>query len=222
MIIAIDGPSGCGKTSTAKLLSKKLGINYCDSGILYRSITFYLISQKINLDDLAAVKKEVLSIEIEYDILRNRVFINRKNVTEFTRLPKVTVSVSKVSSMKIVRDKLINIQRDLINSGDIVIDGRDIGTTVFPNADYKFYLDATLKIRAKRRFNQLKNKKVEIDYKTVLQMIKDRDDFDRSRVNSPLCKAADALLLDTTNLTLESQVNKIIAIIVNTNKNEVR
>ena len=158
MVIAIDGPSGSGKTTTAKLLSEELNFYYCDSGSLYRAVTYYLINNKVNLDDILSISNELLKIEIQYDIFTNSINLNDVNVSTFLRSEKVTQNVSKVSSIKIVRDFLIAIQRKLAKNNDIIVDGRDIGTNVFPNADYKFYIDADIKIRARRRFEELKVK----------------------------------------------------------------
>ena len=215
MVIAIDGPSGSGKTSTAKLLAERLEFYYCDSGSLYRAVTYYLISKKVNLDDSFQIVNELNGLIIKYDIMTNKIALNGINVTDYLRTDEVTSNVSKVSSIKLVRDFLITNQRELGESNDIILDGRDIGTTVFPYADYKFYLDADIEIRARRRFDELNTAENPYSYNDVLEMIKKRDSYDQNRECSPLRKAKDAISLDTSALSLEEQVDKIINIINN-------
>lgn len=210
MVIAIDGPSGSGKTTTAKILSEKLKFYYCDSGSLYRAVTYYFINNKVNLDDISSISNELLKIEIQYDIFTNSINLNGVNVSSFLRSENVTQNVSKVSSIKAVRDFLITIQRRLAENNNIILDGRDIGTTVFPNAEYKFYIDAKIEVRAKRRFEELNGK---YDYQDILDMMIERDSYDQNRECSPLKKAEDAISIDTTDLTLSEQVNRIINII---------
>ena len=210
MVIAIDGPSGSGKTTTAKILSEKLKFYYCDSGSLYRAVTYYLINNKVNLDDISSISNELLKIEIQYDIFTNSINLNGVNVSSFLRSENVTQNVSKVSSIKAVRDFLISIQRRLAENNNIILDGRDIGTTVFPNAEYKFYIDAKIEVRAKRRFEELNGK---YNYQDILDMMIERDSYDQNRECSPLKKAEDAISIDTTDLTLSEQVNRIINII---------
>ena len=215
MVIAIDGPSGSGKTSTAKLLAKKLNFYYCDSGSLYRAVTYYLINKKIDLDNNFQLVNQLNKLKIKYDVSNNTIKINDINVTKYLRTDFVTNNVSKVSSLKLVRDFLITIQRELGDFNDIIVDGRDIGTTVFPKADFKFFLDAEIEVRAKRRFKELNSVNVKYVYKEILDLIEKRDAYDRNRKWSPLKKASDAISIDTGKLTLEEQVNKIISIINN-------
>ena len=215
MVIAIDGPSGSGKTSTAKLLAKKLNFYYCDSGSLYRAVTYYLINKKIDLDNNFQLVNQLNKLKIKYDVSNNTIKINDINVTKYLRTDFVTNNVSKVSSLKLVRDFLITIQRELGDFNDIIVDGRDIGTTVFPKADFKFFLDAEIEVRAKRRFKELNSVNGQYVYKEILDLIEKRDAYDRNRKWSPLKKASDAISIDTGKLTLEEQVNKIISIINN-------
>ena len=213
MVIAIDGPSGSGKTSTAKLLSEKLNFYYCDSGSLYRAVTYYFINNEINLDNDLDIKNALDKLKIKYNIFKNSIKLNDYDVSKFLRSYDVTQNVSRVSSMKIVRDFLIDIQRKLARNNDIILDGRDIGTTVFPEADYKFYIDADIEVRAKRRFHEINVKDNSQDYKKILKAMKERDSYDQNRKYSPLRKAEDAVCIDTTSITLDEQVNKIIDII---------
>ena len=213
MVIAIDGPSGSGKTSTAKLLAKKINFYYCDSGSLYRAVTYHLIGKKVDLDDTLRIVNELNSLDIEYDITSNTINLNNTNITNYLRSDEVTKNVSKVSSMKLVRDFLITSQRELGECNNIIVDGRDIGTTVFPRADYKFYLDAEIETRARRRFDEINIEGNQHNYKSILEMMQKRDSYDQNRNCSPLRKAADAISIDTTALSLEEQVDKIICII---------
>ena len=215
MVIAIDGPSGSGKTSTAKILAEKLNFYYCDSGSLYRAVTYYLINKKIDLDNNFQLVNQLNKLKIKYEVTTNTIKINDINVTKYLRTDFVTNNVSKVSSLKLVRDFLITMQRELGDFNDIIVDGRDIGTTVFPNADFKFYLDAEIEVRAKRRFEELNSANSQYDYENILDLIEKRDAYDRNRKWSPLKKASDAISIDTGKLTLEEQVNKIISIINN-------
>ena len=220
MVIAIDGPSGSGKTSTAKLLAEKLGFYYCDSGSLYRAITYHLIGEGTDLDSSFAILNELKRIEIEYDVVSNSIILNNRDVTQFLRTDRVTSKVSKVSSIKIVRDFLISVQRILGVDENIILDGRDIGTTVFPNAEYKFYIDANIEVRARRRFEESKAEGSHRDYENILKMMKERDSYDQGREHSPLAIAKDAICIDTTDLNLDEQVDKIINIIKKSKEQE--
>ncbi len=220
MVIAIDGPSGSGKTSTAKLLAEKLGFYYCDSGSLYRAITYHLIGAGTDLDSSFAILNELKGVEIEYDVVSNSIILNNRNVTQFLRTDRVTSKVSKVSSIKIVRDFLISVQRILGVDENIILDGRDIGTTVFPNAEYKFYIDADIEVRARRRFKESKAEGSRQDYENILKMMKERDSYDQSREHSPLSIAKDAICINTTDLNLDEQVDKIINIIKKSKEQE--
>ena len=213
MVIAIDGPSGSGKTSTAKLLADRMNFYYCDSGSLYRAITYHFIKREIDLDSKFEIANELKQIEINYDIASNDIYLNTECVTDFLRTDEVTGNVSKVSSIKIVRDFLISIQRGLGQNNNIILDGRDIGTTIFPKADYKFYIDADINIRAKRRFEEIDPKNNHKDYGNILNMMKKRDFYDQNREHSPLSMAKDAICIDTTYLSIDQQVDKIINII---------
>ena len=210
MVIAIDGPSGSGKTSTSRYLAEKMNFYYCDSGSLYRAITYHLININADLDDEESLRKILSTLAVDYNVENNIISLNEENVTNYLRSDIVTKHVSKISSVKIVRDFLITIQRELAKYNDIIVDGRDIGTTVFPDADYKFYIDADIKIRARRRFDELSKKGCKHTYNQVLEMIEKRDSYDLNREHSPLKKAADAVYIDTSKLSLEQQVDKII------------
>ena len=185
MVIAIDGPSGSGKTSTAKKVAKKLNYYYCDSGSLCRAVTFFLIDKKINLNDNYHVESALKSLEIIYDLEKNLIMLNKIDVTKYLREDFITQNVSKVSSLSSVRSFLISVQRDLAQSRNIIVDGRDIGTTVFPNADYKFFIDADIEVRADRRYKEYLKKNKNQDYQYVLNNMKKRDAFAHASVVEP-------------------------------------
>ncbi len=214
MIIAIDGPSGSGKTTTAKLLAESLKIMHLDTGAMYRAVTWGLLNEKINLEQ----SKRLNSFLNEMDILFNEsndIFLNKKNISLMIRTKDITSKVSLVSSISEVRSALVKIQRDMSKNLDFVIEGRDIGTVVFPNADFKFYLTADINIRARRRKSDLKNIGEDFTVDEIKKQIEIRDLKDSTRENSPLKKAIDAIVIDTSILTVNEQIEKIINIIKN-------
>tara|TARA_S200000501_G_scaffold190972_1_gene179807 strand:- start:812 stop:1462 length:651 start_codon:yes stop_codon:yes gene_type:complete len=214
MIIAIDGPSGSGKTTTAKLLAERLKIMHLDTGAMYRAVTWGLLNEKINLEQ----SKRLNSFLNEMDILFNEsndIFLNKKNISLMIRTKDITSKVSLVSSISEVRSALVKIQRDMSKNLDFVIEGRDIGTVVFPNADFKFYLTADINIRARRRKSDLKNIGEDFTVDEIKKQIEIRDLKDSTRENSPLKKAIDAIVIDTSILTVNEQIEKIINIIKN-------
>ena len=214
MIIAIDGPSGSGKTTTAKLLAESLKIMHLDTGAMYRAVTWGLLNEKINLEQ----SKRLNSFLNEMDILFNEsndIFLNKRNISSKIRTKDITSKVSLVSSISEVRSALVKIQRDMSKNLDFVIEGRDIGTVVFPNADFKFYLTADINIRARRRKSDLKNIGEDFTVDEIKKQIEIRDLKDSTRENSPLKKAIDAIVIDTSILTVNEQIEKIINIIKN-------
>lgn len=211
MIIAIDGPAGSGKSTIAKLLAEKLNFTYINTGAMYRAITLFLLKE--NLLDL--IKKDESKIneilkKINIEIEREKIFLNKEDVTQRIRSDDVTKEVSYVSSLKEVRKFLVEIQRTLGRRQDSILEGRDIGTNVFPDADFKFFLTADIKERAKRRWLQEGQDK-DIDY--IVEDIKRRDQYDSARSENPLKKADDAIEIDTTNYTIEEVLEKILKII---------
>ena len=212
MIIAIDGPSASGKSTTAKGVAERLGITHLDTGAMYRAVTLGIIEHGIDLDDHERICKFLEELEINFDSL-NDIWANGHNVTGKIRTTEVSSNVSAVSAISQVREKMVAIQRAIAEGSDCVLEGRDIGTVVFPNADYKFFLVADLEIRAKRRLVELE-KIGEISSLSELKAdIQNRDLLDSSRNISPLVQAEDAITIDTGNLTIDEQIEKIVEII---------
>lgn len=204
-IIALDGPSGSGKSTIANLLSEKLDISYLNTGSMYRALTLYFLKNKIGQDrkiDLNLLK------DIKVDIKKDQVYLNGENVSKEIRDKEVTENVSWVSAIKIVRKYLVELQRKIASDKSIILDGRDIGTVVFPNAKYKFYLDASPKVRAKRRFDQ---KEIDKPIEEIEKDIIKRDYLDSHREVSPLKKADDAIVIDSSYLTIDQTIEKIIS-----------
>jgi len=207
LIIAIDGPAGAGKSTVAKQLAQKLGIYYLDTGAMYRAFTLYVLDQKVDLNNLEAIKNLLTDFELSFN--EDRILVNGKDVTREIRSERVTENVSYISSLDFVRKKMVALQREIGKNKSIVAEGRDIGTVVFPNTKYKFYLDASIEERAKRRLLDEKNTS-KSDFKTLVEKIRKRDLYDSTRENSPLKKAPDAIYIDTTRMNIDEVVNFII------------
>lgn len=209
--IAIDGPSATGKSSTAKLLAKELSFIYIDTGAMYRAIGLYFLNNNISCDDEEQINKELnkINVTIGYVDDNQKVYLNGDDVTDFIRTNEVSHYASVVSSYKLVREKLVELQQELANNNNVIMDGRDIGTVVLPNAFLKIYMTATSEERANRRYKELLEKGQEVSLPEVKKELEERDYRDTHRENSPLMKAIDAVELDTTCMTLEEVVNKI-------------
>ena len=218
MIIAIDGPAASGKSSTASAVAKEMNILHIDTGSMYRAVTLGLIRNGISFLNKKKIKSFLndLAIDFIYGLHPTKIIFSGTDVTDEIRSPIVTRNVSEVSAIKIVRDKMVSLQRRVALNQDCILDGRDIGTIVFPTADFKFYLEASIEIRASRRIKEF-NKHNEYNISEMVKEIAIRDEFDSTRENSPLIKAEDAILIDTSLITFEEQINKIINII---NKNK--
>ncbi len=226
-IIAIDGPAGSGKSTTAQLVAEHLGYIYIDTGAMYRAIALYCIRNNINIENKDAdlrISKAISEIELKFRkvVSEYHIFLNGEDVSQRIRDPDVTALSSPLSAMKVVRDKMVKLQREMGKQGGVVLEGRDIGTVVFPNADFKFFLVASLDVRAKRRAKQFVSsrtgyaeKGIVINIEQIKQDLSKRDKNDSSRKIAPLKKAEDALVIDTTNLTIEQQVEMILQIIKN-------
>ena len=214
MVIAIDGPAASGKTITAKLIAEKLGFKHLDTGAMYRAIALYFIRNKITkFDDSSYLQSILETINIEYSFSNNLIILNGEDVSDRIRKADIADSVSKISSVKLVRKYLVQIQQNMSTNKNIVVEGRDIGTVVFPNAEIKIFLFADLNSRVKRRYAQLSTFDSKIDKNEIEKSIIKRDRMDSTRLDSPLIRASDALEIDTTNLTIEEQTEKILKII---------
>ena len=212
MIIAIDGPAASGKSTTAKLVAKKLKVTYLDTGAMYRAVTLQLLRSKIDfvdIDKVSAILDDLIIDMFDHKGV-NIVKINDEDVTGEIRSSNVTKYVSEVSALLSVRESMVVMQREIGHKTDCVIEGRDIGTIVFPNADYKFFMVADIKMRAKRRLKEMKQLGIVKSVKEVISELESRDQKDSSRDNSPLRKAKDAIEIDTSNLSIVEQVDKII------------
>ena len=207
IIVAIDGPAGSGKSTIAKIIAKKFNFTYIDTGAMYRMITLYLLENNIDFDDLKEIEKVLNTVNL--DMQGDKFYLNNVDVTTKIREKRINENVSKVASIKIVRSNLVDLQRKVSNNKNVILDGRDVGTVIFPNAQVKIFLIASPEERARRRYNEFLEKKTEITYDEVLKSLKERDYIDSTRKESPLKKADDAIELDTTNLSIEDVINFI-------------
>ena len=215
-IVAIDGPAGSGKGTIAKLVSNKLGFSTIDTGAMYRCVAVYFIDNKISIEDEKRIKEELKNINIDMKEIDGvqKFFLNGKDVSERIRTKEVDSIVSQVSHVLPVRLAMVDLQRKLSIGKNIVMEGRDIGTNVFPNAEVKIYLDATPEERARRRMEQNKQKGIEnVSYEEILENVKFRDQNDLTATIAPLKKADDAVVVDSSNLTIPQVVEKVINII---------
>jgi len=217
MIVAIDGPAASGKSTAAIGVAKALNITHLDTGAMYRAVTFGLIKNQINFKEVKAVEAYLSTLELKFSIKENdtALILNNTDITEKIRSNNINENVSEVSAIKIVREFMVKIQREMAKDTDCILEGRDIGTVVFPNADYKFFITANDKSRAKRRLIDLVSvgdkKASELD--VVLDELRVRDHKDSMRDYSPLKKAEDAIIIDTTHLTINEVVEKIVNIV---------
>ena len=211
MIIAIDGPAGSGKSTTARLVAKKLRISYLDTGSMYRAVTLYLINNNYTLDTVNVMElMNNINLDISDSADEESIILNGVDVTPSLRSLEVSRLVSNISLNNLVRKKMVEIQRSISSNKSIVVDARDIGTVVFPNADHKFFITASIEERAKRRFEQLNMENSHETIDSIMKEIERRDQLDSTREISPLKKATDAILIDTTDLKIDEQVNLIL------------
>ena len=206
MQIAIDGPAGSGKSTVAKKIAEKLNIIYIDTGAMYRAITL-----KLKYIDKKYYQEACNNTNIEF--INNKIFLDGKDVSSQIRSEEISKLTSDISKIDFVRKKLVSIQKEIADKNSVVMEGRDITTVVLPDADYKFYLNASPEIRAKRRTLQLKEKGLNADYEEIIRDIKKRDNNDIKRENSPLKVADDAIVIDSSNLTAEESIEKILSYI---------
>lgn len=214
-IVGIDGPAGSGKGTVTKLIAKKFGLVHIDTGITYRAVAKAVLDNNIKLDEKEKIIQisGSIDIQIEPDENVDKVFLNGKDITKDIRSKEVTAIVSQVSSIKEVRYKMVDLQRKLADGKNIIMEGRDICTYVFPNADVKIYLDASIEERAVRRYKENVEKGINTTYEEVLENIKLRDENDKNKEIGALKLAEDSIVIDTTGLTINEVVAKISKII---------
>ena len=209
--IAIDGPAGSGKSTVARLVAKKLGFVYVDTGAMYRTVGLYCAENSIDLENMDEVKKALqkVNIELKYDEGVQHIYLNGEDVSSAIRGQRIAEYASKVAAIGVVREKLVEMQRNIAENGNVVMDGRDIGTNVIPNAKAKIYLDASVDVRTERRCHELEEKGVSFDKNVIREEIIERDNFDKNRKINPLTIAEDATIIDTSYMTIEEVENKI-------------
>lgn len=212
MKVALDGPAGAGKSTVAKAVAKKLGFIYVDTGALYRAIGLFVLRQGISLEDvngIVAVLPKIL-VSLNFRDGEQRVFLGEKDVSDEIRSPEVSMVASAVSAIPRVRQFLLSLQRDLAEKQSVVMDGRDIGTVVLPDAEVKIFLTASAEVRARRRYNELQQKGETVSFEEILQQMQQRDYQDSTRKVAPLMQAQDAYFLDTSQLNFEESVEAVI------------
>ncbi|MDU5224484.1 MAG: (d)CMP kinase [Finegoldia magna] len=206
--VTVDGPSGSGKSTVCKLISDILNIEYLDTGSMYRSLAYFCLKENVNLGNEVEVMQVLNSLDITFE--SSKIKVNGEFLSNKIRTNDVSMAASKVSTYYSVREKLVEIQRQIASDKAIILDGRDAGTNILKNADYKFYLDASPEVRAKRRFDEQKD---DSSYEKILKDIKLRDEQDKNRKYAPLRQAEDAVLINSDDLSIDEVVEKIIEII---------
>ncbi len=217
LIVAIDGPAGAGKSTIAKRLAKALGYRYIDTGAMYRAFAWKVMEKEIDLEDEEGLEKIIKRTKIELEETNGdlRVLLNGSDVTARIRTPELSQMASKVSTLKVVRERMVALQRAMGMEGGVVAEGRDMGTVVFPQAEVKIYLDASLKERARRRFDELQDQGKRVILKETLNEMEERDQRDRERALAPLAKAEDAIVINSTYFSVDDVLDKILQEIQN-------
>lgn len=221
--VAVDGPVGAGKSTIARAAAERLGFVYFDTGALYRAVGLYCSRNGVDLKNGADIAARLPEISLELKLINGaqRVFLNGEDVSEEIRLPEISMAASAVSAVPEVRAALLDIQRSMARTNSVIMDGRDIGTVVLPNADVKIFLTARAEIRAKRRYDELLKKGVETTFESVLDDLNERDYNDSHRAAAPLKQAQDAVLADTSELDFEQSVALVCKIIEETAKGQI-
>ena len=212
MVITIDGAAGVGKTTTAKKLARKLGFGYLDTGAMYRAVTYFFIQHRVDIEskNMVISSLNTLNLDVRFPIDRpTKIVLDGEDISEDIRKKVVTNRVSQVSAIKDVRKKMVKMQKEIVSNGNFVVEGRDIGTVVFPNAEHKFFLVANYDIRAKRRLKDFHNVNEKLDLSDIKNDLIRRDERDKNRKLSPLKKAEDAVVIDTSNCSIDEQVESI-------------
>lgn len=211
-IVAIDGPAGSGKGTVTKIVAEKENLISVDTGAMYRCVTLECLNNGIDFTDTEAIIKVLKDIKIELKMEKSKqeVFLNGQNVTNQIRTPRIDSYVAKYAAIKCIREKMVDLQRKMGETQNIIMEGRDIGTVVFPDADVKIFLDCSVEERAKRRYLQNQEKGIECNYEEILESIIERHKLETQRELSPLKKADDAILIDSSNMTIDEVVDEII------------
>ncbi|MBQ6631495.1 MAG: (d)CMP kinase [Romboutsia sp.] len=209
LVIAVDGPAGAGKSTIAKLIADKLNINYIDTGAMYRAVTYKCLQNNIDINN----EEEVINMakECDIDFKDNNIYLNGNILKDEIRTMEVSNNVSNVAKIKEVRYLMVDIQRNIGKMSSVILDGRDIGSYVFPNADYKFFLVATPEERGNRRYKELINKGYDVNLEEIIKDIIKRDEIDSNREFAPLVKAEDAIEIDTTGKNIDEVVNSVLS-----------
>lgn len=210
-VIAIDGPAGAGKSTIAKLLARKIGYTYIDSGAMYRALTLKLLKENVNLEDKEKIIQIARSTDIDFN--DNSIFLDGINVDDLIREEAVNKNVSYVAAIPEVRKIMVDLQRKVSYNKNVVMDGRDVGTVIFPNAFRKFFITASVEERSARRYKEMLLKGCEVDINEIREQIQNRDYIDSTRCDSPLKKASDAICLDTTGKGVDDVLNEVISYI---------
>lgn len=216
IIIAIDGFSSCGKSTLAKALAKQLHYAYVDTGAMYRAVTLYFLDNNVDINDAPSVKSALAAIEVHFEptATGNHIFLNGKDVEIDIRSMRVSEMVSPVATISVVRREMVALQQKMGSRKGIVMDGRDVGTVVFPNAELKIFLTAGKDIRAQRRFDEIQAKGLEVvDFEAIKRNLIERDLIDSNRADSPLRQADDAILIDNSNLNQAEQLQKVLEMV---------
>ena len=215
MVITLDGPSGTGKSTLAKLIAKELGFKFLNTGMIYRSICYYFLVNGIMPENTSSINNELqnLKVEISFEESNQHIKINGLDCTPYVSSKEVQEYVSVYSQILKIRKVVLNVQRSFAMDNDIVIEGRDIGSEVFPNADYKFYVECDITIRAKRRYEDLVKNGQNTTLEDVIKSLENRDYLDKTREFSPLIKPADAHVIDTSTNTIEQSLTEILSYI---------
>lgn len=217
IIVAIDGYSACGKSTTAKEVAKHLDYVFIDSGAMYRAVTYYFLNNFVNWENEEEVSAALDDIDIFFrrreNVLQPETFLNGDNIEAEIRTMEVSKKVSEVSAISLVRKQMVALQQQMGKDRGVVMDGRDIGTTVFPDAELKLFMSADMEVRALRRQKELMEKNQPVDLSEIIENIRHRDYFDTHRKESPLTKAEDAIAIDTTHLTIQEQVEHVLSMV---------
>jgi cytidylate kinase len=214
--VAIDGPAGAGKSTIAKIIGEKFNLMYINTGAMYRAVTLNAMNANVSENDVADLIKIVESLEMHFE--EDRLFVNKEDLTDMINMPIISNNVSRYAAVPEIREILVKLQQNIAKKFNVIMDGRDIGTVVLSDAPFKFYLTATSEERAKRRYEELKAKGIEVDYNTILSEIEKRDYVDTHREVTPLIKADDAIEIDSSALDINGVVETIVGYINSKNK----